>query len=158
MTMREFAKLAIGCNHGIEATIEQRVGNAGLLLHAGRQRDEGRAGRAHIQDQVRFEREHDLEIGGVAAPGDRPNLRPAADVRQQEFAFLGTVGARPAEQESGRQRIEQDRGRRARRKHTRDALRDRNGTAGSVGDGRRTRYSRRGERGGQASNYGAAGE
>jgi hypothetical protein len=81
-----------------------------------------------------------------------------ADVWQQEPAFLGAIGARPAEQEFGGQRIEQDRGRRACRKHPRDALWDWDRSSGRVGDARRASQPRRRQRCSQASNYGAAGE
>ena len=40
-------------------------------------RDEGRIGRADVEDEIGLERQHDFEIGGVAAPGDAADLRAA---------------------------------------------------------------------------------
>ena len=82
------AERTIGLRDAVEAAVEQRIGNAGLLLHAVGERDVGRADAADVEDEVGLEREHDLEIGGVAAPGDAADLRPAADVGQQELALL----------------------------------------------------------------------
>src|SRR5262249_41564605 len=70
-----------------------------------------------------------------------------ADVGQQEFALLGAVRARPAEQKLRRQRIEHDRGRRPGRKHPLDPCRHRHRASGPVGHGRGTRQARRKQRG-----------
>src|SRR5262249_26434721 len=69
----------------------------------------------------------------VAAPGEAPDLRPRTDVGQQKLALVGAVGARPAEQQAGRQGIEQDRGRRSRWKHAGDPLRDLDPASGCIG-------------------------
>ena len=144
--MHQLAELAIGRRDRIEPAIQQRVGNAGLLLHARRERHEGRRGRADVEDQVGLERQHDFEIGGVAAAGDAADLGPGADIRQHVDAFFRPVGARPAEQQIGRQRIEQDRGRRPCGKHASDLLRHRHGAARRVGDGRGAAGARRKQR------------
>ena len=130
------AERPIGLRDAVEAPVEQGIGNAGLLLHALGERDIGRARAADVEDEIGLERQHDLEIGGVAAPGDASHLRPAADVGQQELALLWPVGTRPAEQELGRERIEKDRRRRPRRKYALDLRRHRHRAAGAVGDGR----------------------
>src|SRR5262249_48516236 len=83
-----------------------------------------------------FEREHDFEIGGVAAPGDAANFGPAADVGQEQFAFLRPVRTGPADEQFGRKRIEKDRRRRPRRKDTLDARRHPHGAAGAIGHAR----------------------
>ena len=80
-----------------------------------------------------------FQVGGIAAPGDAADLRPCADVRQHIGALFRPVGARPADQQVGRQRIEQDRGRRSGRENARDLFRDRQRAAGRIGDRCRTR-------------------
>ena len=135
---------AVAERNAVEATVEQRVGDAGLLLHALGERHIGRVHAAHIENEVGLEREHDFEIGGIAAAGDAAHFRPAADVGQQEFAFLRPVGARPADEKLRRERVEKDRRRRSGGKHARDLLRHRHGTAGAVGD--RRGAARRGAR------------
>jgi len=134
LASNQLAELAIGLRGRIEAAVEQRVRNAGLLLHALRQRDEGAAGRADIEDQIRFERDHAFEVGCVAATRDAPDLRARTDICQHVHAFFGAVGARPAEQQIGRECIEEDRSRWAGRKHARDFFRHRQRAAGCVGD------------------------
>src|SRR5262249_1525513 len=71
------------------------------------------------------------------------HFRPAADIGQEEFAFLRPVGARPADEQFGRERVEKDRRRRSRRKDAPDARRHRHGAAGAVGHARGARRSRR---------------
>ena len=56
--------------------------------------------------------EHRLQVRGVAAAGDASQLGPAGDARPQELELLGAIGARPSEQQLGRQRVELDRRRR----------------------------------------------
>ena len=141
---------AIAQRDAVEAAVEQRIGNAGLLLHAFGERDIGRARAADVEDEVGLERQHDLEIGGVAAPGDASHLRPAADVGQQELALLRPVGARPAEQQLGRQRVEKDRRRRPRRKHALDPRRHRHRAAGAVGHDSGARPAWSEQRGGES--------
>ena len=130
----QLAELAVGLRDCIEAAVEQRVRNAGLLLHTLGQRDEGAAGRADIEDQIGLERDHAFQIGGVAAARDTPDLGARADLRQHIHALFRPVGARPAKQQLGRERIKQDRGRRAGREHARDFFRYRQRAAGRVGD------------------------
>src|SRR5262245_41850467 len=79
------------------------------LGHSRHSRHIGWVHAADVEDEIGFEREHDLEIGGVAAPGDAAHFGPAADVGQEEFAFLRPVGARPADEQLGRERVEKDR-------------------------------------------------
>src|SRR5262249_28317379 len=93
------------------------------------------------------EREHDLEIGGVAAPRDAAQFWPAADVGQEEFALLRPIGARPAEQKLGGERIEKNRRRRAPRETALDPRRHRDAAAGAVGDRGGARTPRREHRG-----------
>src|SRR5262245_36018800 len=92
---------ALDARSAVTAAVEQRVGNAGLLLHAVGERDIGRIDAADIENEIGLEREHDLEIGGVPAPGDAAHFRPAADVGEEEFALLRPICARPAEQKLG---------------------------------------------------------
>src|SRR5215472_10826879 len=87
------------------------------------------------------------EIGGVAAPGDAAYLGPAADVGQQELAFLRPVGARPADEQFGRERVEKDRRRRSRQKDALDTRWHRHGAAGAIGHARGARTPRRQHRG-----------
>ena len=150
------AERAVADGNAGEAAVEQRIGNAGLLLHAVGERDVGRVDAADIENQIGLEREHDLEIGGVAAPGDAPDLRPPADVGQQELALLRTVGARPAEQKLGCQRVEHDRGRRPGREDTRDARRHRHSAAGTVGHAGGAGAARDHQRGRQSGDQCAA--
>ncbi len=154
--VRQFAELAIALRDRIEAPIEQRIGNAGLLLHARGQRNKGRIGRAGIQDQVGFEREYHFEIGSVAAAGDAPDLRARANLRQHVFALLWSVGARPPEQQVRSQRVQQDRGWRAGREHARDLVGDRNRASARVVDGCSPQDRGRSQRCGQPRKSGAA--
>src|SRR5262249_14692 len=108
----------------------------GLLLHAVGERDVGRVHAADVEDEIGFEREHDFEIGRIAAPGDAPHFGPAADVGQEEFAFLRPVRTRPADEQVGRERIEKDRRRRARGKDGVEGGRHQDGAAGAVAHGR----------------------
>ena len=114
------AERAVGRGGGLEAAVEQRIRYAGLLLHPVGERHIGRADVANVQNEIGLERQHGLQIGGIAAPGDASNLRPAADLRQQELALRRPIGARPAQQQLRRQRIEHDGGRRPGRKHAGD--------------------------------------
>ena len=66
---------AVGARDAVEASIEQRIRNAGLLLHAVGERDVGVVDDADVEDQVGLERQHHFEIGGIAAAGDAPDLR-----------------------------------------------------------------------------------
>ena len=67
---------AIAERDAVEAAVEQGVGDSGLLLHAVGERDIGRIDAADVGDEIGLERENDLEIGGVAAPGDAAHFRP----------------------------------------------------------------------------------
>src|SRR5262249_4678064 len=137
------AERAIAQRNALETAVEHRVGNARLLLHAVGERDIGRVHAADIEDEIAFDREHDFEFGGVAAPGDAAHFGPAADVGQQELAFLRPVGARPADEQLGRERVEKDRRRRSCRKDALDTRRHRHGAAGAVGHARGARTRRR---------------
>ena len=134
LASNQLAELAVGLRDRVEAAVEQRVGNAGLLLHPLGQRDEGAAGRADIEDEIGLERDHAFQIGGVAAARDAPDLRARADFRQHVHALFRPVGAGPAEQQLGRKRIKQDRGRRAGREHARNFFRHRQRAAARVCD------------------------
>ena len=76
------------------------------------------------------------------APGDAPNFRPSANVRQHVSALLRTVSSRPAEQKIGRKRIQQDGGWRAGGKYALDARRYRYGPPSTVRDDCSTRSIR----------------
>ena len=84
----QLAEQAVGCRRGLEAAVEQRIGNAGLLLHPVGERHVGVGHVADVEDEIRLEREHGLDIGGVAAAGDPADLRAVADIGQQELPFL----------------------------------------------------------------------
>ena len=99
VALRQLAEQAIGRSRRIEAAVEQRIRNPGLLLHPRGERDKSRRGRADVKDEVRLERQHGFEIGGVAAAGETADLGAGADIRQHERAFFRPVGARPAEQQ-----------------------------------------------------------
>src|SRR5262245_14832409 len=146
-TADQVTERAIGERNAVEAAVEQRVGDAGLLLHAVGERDIGRIDAADVENEIGLEREYDLEIGGVAAPGDATHFRPAADVGQEEFALLRPIGARPAEETLGGERIEKARRRWSRRKNALDPRRYRDAAAGAVGDRGRARTPRREHRG-----------
>src|SRR5262249_60038579 len=79
------AESAVAQRNAFETAVEQRVGNARLLLHAVGERDVGRVHAADVQDEIGFEREHDFEIGGIAPPGDAAYPRPAAAVGLPQF-------------------------------------------------------------------------
>ena len=130
------AERAVGRGGGLEAAVEQRIRNAGLLLDPVGERNISRADVADVQDEIGLERQHGLQIGGVAAPGDASHLGAAADLRQQEFALRRPIGARPAQQQLGRQRIKHDGGGRSGRKHAQNLRRHRHGAAGAIGHGR----------------------
>src|SRR5262249_59239120 len=57
----------------------------------------------------------------------------AAEVGKEEFGSLPPVGARPADEQFGRERVEKDRGRWSRWKDTLDTRRHRHDAAGAVG-------------------------
>src|SRR6516162_9873222 len=133
------AERAVAQRNALETAVEQCVGNARLLLHAVGERDVGRIHAADIEDEIGFEREHDFEIGGIAAPGDAAHFGPVADIGQEEFALLRPVGAWPADEQFGRERVEKDRGRWSRRKDALDTRRHRHGAAGAVGHARGAR-------------------
>src|SRR6516162_10300683 len=137
------AERAVAQRNALETAVEQCVGNTRLLLHAVGERDVGRVHAADVEDEIGFEREHDFEIGGVAAPGDAAHFGSAADVGQEEFAFLRPVGARPADEQFGRERVEKDRGRWSRRKDALDTRGRRHDAAGAVGHARGARTPRR---------------
>src|SRR5262249_38859419 len=84
------AERAVAQRNSLETAVEQRVGNARLLLHAVGERDVGRVHAADVQDEIGFEREHDFEIGGVAAPGD------AAPLRRGRWGGAEVIAAPPA--------------------------------------------------------------
>ena len=71
---RERAQLAVGVGNGVEAAVEQRIGNAGLRLHALGQRHESGARRADVEDEIGLERDHRFQVGRVAAPGEAADL------------------------------------------------------------------------------------
>src|SRR5262249_55478348 len=52
LAMDEFAELAVARHDRFEAAVEQRVGNAGLLLHSRGERDEGRTSRTDIENEI----------------------------------------------------------------------------------------------------------
>jgi hypothetical protein len=144
----QLAERTVGLGNPGEATIQQRIGNAGLLLHAVRQRNEGGAGRSDVENEIGFERKHGFQIGGVAASGDAADFGPRANLRKHVGAFLGPVGARPAEKQIGGERIEKDRCRRSGRENARDLFRHWQRAPGRIGDRCRTRLARRKQGGG----------
>ena len=97
----QFAERAIGRGGLVETAVEQRVGNAGLLLHAIGERNVGRVGVADVENEIGLERQHRFEIGGVAAPGEAADFRPGADVGQQELALLGRLARGQPSSRSG---------------------------------------------------------
>jgi len=127
--------------------IEQRIGNTGLLLHAIGERNVGRIDVTHVENEIGLECDYRFQIGGVAASGEAADLRPGADVGQQELPLLGAVGAWPAEQQLGGERIEQNRRRRPGREHAGDVGGDRDRSAGRVCQRCGARCTRRCERG-----------
>jgi hypothetical protein len=121
-----------------------------LLLHAIGERNVGRIHAADGEDEIGLEREHDFEIGGVAASGDAADLRPPAHVGQKKLALGRRIGARPADQAIRRQRVEQDGRRGAGGKHALDPRRNRHRASGAVGHARGAgtpRGEQRGRRG-----------
>lgn len=146
----------IGRRGGIKAAVEQRVGNAGLLLHAIGERHIGRGQTADVEDEVRLECEHGFEIGSVAAAGDAAHLRPTTDIRKQELALRAGIGLRPAKQQFGRERIEHDRRRRASGKDPFDVRRRCDRAAGAVSHSHGARRARQQQRGRDPGHNGAA--
>src|SRR5262249_34022326 len=132
----------IGRGQRDEVPVKQGIGDAGLILHARSERYECLAGRPDIDNKVGLEREHCFKICRITAPGDAPDFRPPANVRQHVEALLRMVGSRPAEQQIGRKRIQQDGRWRTGGKYTLDARRHRYGPSGTVHDGCRTRSIR----------------
>ena len=131
----ERAERAVRLRDPVEPAVEERVGDARLSLHPIGERHVGGGGRADVEDEVRLALQHLLEIGRAAAAGQAAELRPGADLGEEEGALFGTIGARPAEQEVGGQRVEHDRCRRAGRKHPLDAARHGHAASRGVGDG-----------------------
>jgi len=95
-----------------------------------------------IDNKIRLERQHRFKVCRITAPGNAPNFRPPADVRQHVSALFWTVGARPAEQQIGRKRVQQDGGWRAGGKYALDACLYRYGPTGTVFDDCSTRSTR----------------
>ncbi len=153
---RQAAEDAIALGDRAETAIEQRIGDAGLALHPLGEFDIGAPRGARIDDQIGLELEHGFEIGAVAAPGDAADLGPVADARQQEFALLGPVGAGPAQQQIGRERVELDRGGRPGGKDARDGGGDGDVAARAVAHARRLRQAGARREGGEAGQEGAA--
>ena len=87
----------------------------------------------------------------AAAAGEPRHLRPGRDFREQELAFRGAERLEPADQQIGRERIEQHRRRRTGRIDTRHAVGRGDGPAGRVGGRRRKAMPRRDERAGKAA-------
>lgn len=152
----ELAEDAIARRGLVKAAVEQGIGDAGLLLDALGELDIGAAGRAGIDDEIRLGLEHGFEIGAVAATGDAADLGPVADAGQQEFAFLRPIGARPADQEVGRERVDQDRRGRTGRKDALDLAGHRHFAAGAVADGGGTGEAWGGQRRAETGENGAA--
>ena len=147
----ELAQRAVGRHDLLEAAVEQRVGNAGLLLRGFGKRLEACVHRAGVDDEIGLERIDRLEVDSAAAAGEPRHLRPGRDFREQELAFRGAERLEPTDQEIGRERIEQHRRRRTGRIDTRHAVGRGDGPAGRVGGRRRKAMPRRDERGGKAA-------
>jgi hypothetical protein len=143
--MRQLAELAIGRHDCRETAVEQRVGNFRLLLHARCERDECRIGRPDIENEVGLERKHGFEVGRVAAAGEPADFRPRAHIGQHELAFLRAIGARPADEDLGCERVEEDGGGRAGGEYAGDRIGNWHGTAGRIDDFRGARGRRRNE-------------
>ena len=131
----QLAESPIGRAGLIEMSVEQRVGNAALLLDAGGERREAPLDIADIEDEIGLERDDGVEIGGIAAAGDPRQLRPRGDFGQQKLARFGSERLQPTHEQIGGERVERHRRRRAGGIDAGDMIRRSDGPAGRVGDG-----------------------
>jgi hypothetical protein len=92
----QFAELAIPLHNGVETAIEERIGNAGLLLHPVGEGDVGIVDGADIENEVGLEIEQHLEVRRVAAPGEAPDLGLVAGARTQQRTLRRLVAPSPS--------------------------------------------------------------
>ena len=130
----QLAELLVGRRQRQDSAVEQRIGDAGLLLDCLRQCSVARRRRADVEYEIGLERDNVLKVGEVAAPGESADLRPRANRGQQERACFRPVAVWPAQQQIRRQRIKQNCGGRPSGKDALDACRRRYGPASIVGD------------------------
>src|ERR1700682_5037582 len=152
----QLAERTVGLGNPGEAAIQQRIGNAGLLLYAVRERNEGGAGRSDVENEIGFEREYRFQIGGVAASGDAADFGPRANLGKHVGTLFRPIGARPSDQQIRCQRVKQDRRRRSGGKHARYLCRNGHGTPRSIAHGLRGCVARRDQRLRQTRDQGAA--
>src|SRR6516164_6898036 len=89
----ELTELLIGRSQRDEAPVKQRIWDACLILHARSERYERLVGGPDIDNKIRLERQHRFKVCRITAPGNAPNFRPPADVRQHVSALFWTVGS-----------------------------------------------------------------
>jgi hypothetical protein len=62
----------------VEPPVDQKVGNAGLVLHPVRKRNVGLVDRAKVHDHVGLGGHHRFQIGRIAPTGEPADLRQVA--------------------------------------------------------------------------------
>ena len=119
----------------VESAVEKHVRDLGLILHVVGERDVGGADAADIDDQVRLELQHILQVGGVPAPREPAVFGQVAHALQQECLLGRARRSHPADHLLRRQGIEQDRRGRSGGQDTRYPLGKLDAASGRVGDG-----------------------
>jgi hypothetical protein len=129
-----FADQTQGRRGRLEAAVHQEVRDAGLRLHAVREVDVGVAHRAEIDNQVRLDLQHPLEVGVAATAGQSAGAGQVTIGCRDIRRFFRPERARPAAEHLGPQHVDQYRSRRAGREHRIDLFRNLDRAAGAVGN------------------------
>jgi hypothetical protein len=105
-----------------QATVDQHIGNAGLLMNALRRRAVVSVDRADIQNEIRLECEQTLQRQRAATTGQPSQQRQLAGRRREHVQCAGGQRPGPAQQLVGRKGMDEHRGRSASGKYALDAV------------------------------------